>query len=162
MHIETNKKFVFTYLLIFLLILFCGYLFFLLVNPYDKNKCIKGDCKNGYGTYIYNSGMKYEGQWKNGKRHGNGILTYPDGSKYEGEWKNNRAHGYGIKSSPVRGRYRYKYIGEWKNGNKHGKGIQYFWHQRIGMIGNGKMDKWMAMVFLLVQMKNMRDNGKMD
>lgn len=30
------------------------------------------------------NGAKYEGGWKNGKKHGNGTFTYPDKSKYEG------------------------------------------------------------------------------
>ena len=28
---------------------------------------------------------KYEGEWKDGKRHGKGIYTSPDGGKYDGE-----------------------------------------------------------------------------
>ena len=32
-------------------------------------------------------GGKYEGEYKDGKRHGQGKLTYPDGSNYVGEWK---------------------------------------------------------------------------
>jgi hypothetical protein len=93
-------------------------------NPFDNNRCINGDCKNGHGIYVYNSGMMYEGEWKDGKRHGKGRLIYPDGTMYEGEWKDDRMDGFGIKTSPA---FRaYKYIGEWKKGNKHGKGIQYF------------------------------------
>ena len=30
-------------------------------------QCIKGDCNNGQGTYRWESGSKYVGEWKNGK-----------------------------------------------------------------------------------------------
>ena len=39
------------------------------------------------GTFTYNSGDKYEGEWKDGMRSGQGTQTYPDGGKYEGSWK---------------------------------------------------------------------------
>jgi hypothetical protein len=103
------------YLIIFLCVI--SFYFF---NPFS-NSCIKGNCKNGYGTYVYSSGMRYEGEWKNGKRDGQGTLTYTDGSKYTGGWKNNRMHGEGIKTYASK-HLSMEYIGEWKNGNKDGKG----------------------------------------
>ena len=39
---------------------------------------------------------KYEGEWKDGKRHGKGIYTWPDGGKYDGEWEDGEIHGQGI------------------------------------------------------------------
>jgi hypothetical protein len=65
--------------------------------------------------------MKYDGEWKNGKRDGQGTLTYTDGSKYTGEWKNNRMHGQGIKIYAA-DQHIEEYAGDWKNGNKDGKG----------------------------------------
>jgi len=40
----------------------------------------------------YSNGDRYEGDWKDDKRHGRGIVTYaaPDGGvaeRYEGEWR---------------------------------------------------------------------------
>lgn len=93
---------------------------FYLLNPF-VNECIRGNCKDDYGVYSYHSGMQYEGEWKNGKRHGQGTLTYADGSKYIGNWSNGRMHGQGIKTYASDKLYR-EYSGEWKNGNKHGKG----------------------------------------
>ena len=46
--------------------------------------------------FIYASGGKYVGEWKNHKHHGKGIHTYNSGSKYVGEWKNHKRHGFGI------------------------------------------------------------------
>lgn len=31
---------------------------------------------HGQGTYIYGDGDKYEGEWKDDKRHGKGTITY--------------------------------------------------------------------------------------
>jgi hypothetical protein len=48
-------------------------------------KCIQGDCVNGVGTFVYQDGTRYVGEWRDGKQHGQGTETYPDGSKYAGE-----------------------------------------------------------------------------
>ena len=75
-----------------------------------------------YVVKIYNDGEKYEGQFKDDKRHGKGIFYYASGDKYDGEWKNNNRHGKGIEYYADGA----KYDGEWKYGYKHGRGIQYF------------------------------------
>ena len=62
-------------------------------------QCIKGDCNNGQGTYRWESGDEYVGEWKDGKRHGLGTYTYASGEfagdKYVGEWKDSNQHGQG-------------------------------------------------------------------
>jgi len=35
-------------------------------------------------------GEKYEGKWKNGKKHGQGTMTWSSGGKYVGEWKDGK------------------------------------------------------------------------
>jgi len=90
-----DKRFLF-FICIFFLIPVLVILIFYLANPFH-NECIQGNCYNGSGIYIFDSGMKYEGEWKNGKRDGQGTLTSPDGSVYKGGWKNNRMHGQGVK-----------------------------------------------------------------
>lgn len=42
---------------------------------------------------VYENGAKYEGQKLNGKRHGKGTFYYNDGSKYVGDWAENKMHG---------------------------------------------------------------------
>lgn len=71
--------------------------FFLAVAflPYLSAQCLKGDCYNGKGTYLYPSGAKYIGQFRNGKIHGQGILYFSNGNKYVGDWKYNYREGYG-------------------------------------------------------------------
>ena len=55
---------------------------------------------------------KYQGEFKDGKRHGQGTLTYSDGEKYVGEFKDGKRHGQGtdtLKNGT-------KYVGEFKDG----------------------------------------------
>jgi hypothetical protein len=40
----------------------------------------------GYGIYLWGDGRRYEGQYKNDKKHGYGIYYWPDHRKYEGWW----------------------------------------------------------------------------
>jgi len=80
--------------------------------------CIKGDCENGQGTYIYDSGSKYVGEWKDGKLNGQGTMTWANGDKYVGEWKDGKKNGQGTLTYPSGG----KYVGEFKDGKKNGKG----------------------------------------
>lgn len=63
-------------------------------------QCVQGDCINGRGTYIYPSGAKYIGDFKNGEIHGIGVCYYTDGSKYSGEWKHRYPDGRGTKTYP--------------------------------------------------------------
>ena len=32
-------------------------------------------------------GERYEGEWREDKRHGQGVLTKTDGRRYEGKWR---------------------------------------------------------------------------
>ena len=41
---------------------------------------------------LFRSGRKYEGKFKNGKRHGKGREDWPNGSYKEGQWKNDAFH----------------------------------------------------------------------
>lgn len=79
--------------------------------------CISGDCKNGYGKYVYNNGY-YEGYFKNGYRHGQGKYYYDIGDFYTGTFNENKFTG--------KGTYYYtngeRYAGEWKEQRHHGKG----------------------------------------
>tara|TARA_Y100000814_G_C12344828_1_gene405372 strand:- start:122 stop:2014 length:1893 start_codon:yes stop_codon:yes gene_type:complete len=77
---------------------------------------------NCIGTYIWNDGAKYVGEYKNNLHHGHGTYTWPIGDKYIGEFLEGRRHGHG---------YQYQangntYIGEHKNNKRHGQGT-YTW-----------------------------------
>ena len=45
---------------------------------------------NGQGTFYYNNGNKYEGNWTNGKRSQFGLYLWKDGRQYEGNWENDK------------------------------------------------------------------------
>ena len=40
--------------------------------------------------FTYANGEKYDGEWKDGKKHGRGVLTCANGEKYDGEWKDGK------------------------------------------------------------------------
>jgi len=58
------------------------------LEGYDPG-CVSGNCENGYGTYHFNSGNKYSGNFKNRKREGNGTAYFADGDKFVGTWHDN-------------------------------------------------------------------------
>jgi hypothetical protein len=87
--------------------------------------CIRGDCKDGHGTYDYDDKHSYEGEWKGGLKHGQGRQEYADGSSYEGEFDNDRFHGqgrwtYAHPSGEEDGGF---YAGQWEDNKQHGKGL---------------------------------------
>ena len=77
-------------------ILFTGCL--LLFSVFSYGQCQSGDYINGTGVYLYPSGAKYVGQFKNGEIHGIGACYYTDGSKYQGEWHHRFPDGRGTKT----------------------------------------------------------------
>ena len=68
---------------------------------------------DGYGVYIWPDGKKYEGEFKEDKKHGKGTYTYKDGRIFEGEYKDGRQHGTGkcIANGQVK-------VGIWVNGRR--------------------------------------------
>lgn len=61
---------------------------------------------------------RYEGEWKNDKRHGRGTYRYTNGDVYIGEWSADMRHG--------KGEYHYVdedmvYTGMWRHGRRSGK-----------------------------------------
>ena len=104
-------------------------------------KCIKGNCENGQGTYTWPSGNKYEGEWKDGYRNGQGTYTFQNGDKYLGDFVDNIRTGQGtynwtnlnkyegeFKDGSLNGQGTYtfpngeKYVGEWKDNEMNGQG----------------------------------------
>ena len=54
----------------------------------------ENDLRSGWGIMtVENSLEKFEGPWKDGKRHGRGTQVYSDGSKYVGSIINDHRHG---------------------------------------------------------------------
>lgn len=74
-------------------------------------------CNSSNSALIYLS--RYEGYYKDGKKHGTGKFYWSDKSFYEGEFENNNIHGTGTYEWSD-GR---KYVGQWKFNKMHGKGV---------------------------------------
>lgn len=71
--------------------------FFFIVENLNA-QCVSGNCIDGTGIYMYPSGAKYIGQFKDGEIHGIGTCYYTDGSIYRGEWVHRYPQGNGIKT----------------------------------------------------------------
>ncbi|XP_022090090.1 junctophilin-2-like isoform X2 [Acanthaster planci] len=80
----------------------------------------KQQLRDGYGIYKYsNSFFRYEGDWKEGKKHGHGKLIMGDGSYYEGEFIHGEIEGHGFRkwASGV------TYSGQFADGEMNGHGV---------------------------------------
>ena len=69
------------------------FFFLFLSTSVFADSCISGDCVNGYGTYVWDDGAKYVGEYKNNVREGLGTFTFPDGVEYVGKFKNGVMEG---------------------------------------------------------------------
>ena len=72
----------------------------------------------GSGSHTYANGDRYEGRWKNGKRHGYGVLNYKNGDRYAGVFSADKRHGPG-KLTSANGD---SYSGQWRHGRRTGTG----------------------------------------
>lgn len=97
--------------------------------------CLDGNCWDGTGIYLYPSGARYSGQFKNGMIHGHGTLRFSTGDVYVGEWKNHYRDGDG-KLSFKNGD---EYAGAFRQNKFHGIGTMNF-HNGDRYTGNWKSD----------------------
>ena len=49
----------------------------------------------GQHEYEYENGCRYNGNWKNNRRHGKGVFTWPSGATYDGMFMHDKRHGLG-------------------------------------------------------------------
>jgi hypothetical protein len=87
----------------------------------------------GLGIYIWNDGRRYEGQYKDDKKHGFGVYTWADGRAYEGYWFKGKQHGIGTylvaKDNKVK-------FGLWEDGKR----IEWFNEEDVISINKGALD----------------------
>ena len=95
-------------------------------TPTDSYRLYAGFWTDCFGTLTFDSGEKYVGEWKDGKKHGKGTYIYTNGEKEE--------ELEAVSSS---------YVGEFKDGKKHGQGTVTFTNGNnfVGAFKNGKV-KW--------------------
>ena len=117
----------------------------LFISFISIGKC-KGDCQNGVGTYKFDNGDKYKGEWLEGRFNGNGEYIWKSGDKYVGEWVNGRREGHGIltnqkpKKSDSNISYPKVYKGSFKDGRRDGEGVQSYHNNLVwtGIYENGE------------------------
>lgn len=58
--------------------------------------------EDGYGTYLFQTGVVYTGYFKNNLFHGEGVLEFPDGMRAFTTWENDQATSmdYDVSSVP--------------------------------------------------------------
>lgn len=89
-----------------------------------------------YGTYIFQNGERYDGEYREGKRNGQGTYSYLDGSRYNGEFRGDNFHGTGIFTAS-NGQ---QYIGEFRDNERNGRGALKFpsGATYVGLFRDGK------------------------
>ena len=125
--------------------MFSVYLYFFIRSYYllsENGDRYEGEWKNnkkhGIGVYKFSNCDVYEGEFKAGYKHGKGVYRFASGEKYEGEFANNLISGTG--------KYDYKdggkYSGEFKANAKHGHGVYTYpdgaVHEGTFVFGEGK------------------------
>ena len=73
--------------------------------------------RQGYGTFKYNNGDVYTGNWYNNKRSGRGMCKYKNGDSYEGDWENDTCQDGTLTYANGD-----EYYGRWKKGKINGWG----------------------------------------
>jgi len=151
-----------------------------------NSQCISGNCRNGNGTYLFKSGGKYKGHFKNFFLTGKGTFFFTNGNVYSGKWKKNFREGKGqlkmatgdiykgdFKANKFWGKGTYKfasgdkYIGDWYNDKATGEGVYVFSNSERyeGHFLDGKFDGTGTYVYqngtkYIGQWKNNRRDGK--
>ena len=123
-------------------------LFLGLVNSIEA-QCVKGNCIDGKGKYIYSDNSSYEGRFLKGNRHGKGSFIFKEGH-YIGLFNKNKKDGEGklsyyngesyigqFKSNTFNGKGKFVYAngdvykGHWQDGKKEGYGTYIYKNQDI-------------------------------
>lgn len=98
-------------------------------------QCTTGNCYDGNGSYLFENGDLYNGQWKKGEMNGYGVYEFANGDVYKGAFKKGKMEG--------RGTYKYanddKYIGTWKDGKMNGRG-HFHWSLPGDLMTNAKYE----------------------
>jgi hypothetical protein len=74
----------------------------------------EGGLPEGTGVLLYtpSTGYRYEGEFKNGRRHGRGTIFYENGDVFTGMFDQGKRHGRGVTTTRARGK-EIQYESEW-------------------------------------------------
>ena len=107
----------------------------LLAFSQNTGICTVGDCTNGQGTFVWDDGDRYEGDWESDMMNGEGTFYFDNGKRYEGSFINNKFHGQGIYTWPSGD----KYEGGFSDDKFHGQGT-FMWADGETYVGGWKDD----------------------
>lgn len=82
----------------------------------------KAQKEGQHHTVFWTTGTKYQGEWKDNKKHGKGTVIYKNGDKYEGDWAFDMRHGIGTLWIYKDKKYVVRYNGEWREDMPTGHG----------------------------------------
>ncbi|MBD9357370.1 MORN repeat-containing protein [Methylomonas albis] len=77
----------------------------------------RGHIINGYGTYTFENGNKYQGDWRYGAFNGKGVFYWKNGGSYEGQWEEGQKSGDGFDIYSDGVTYKGVFNKNMKNGN---------------------------------------------
>ena len=86
-------------------------------SPYEGTGTFVGGKRNGRWTEN-GTGIRYDGEYRDGKRHGRGTMIWANGDRYAGEYRDGKAQGRGTMTWTDGTRYQ----GEYRDGRLHGRG----------------------------------------
>jgi hypothetical protein len=72
---------------------------------------------HGKGTFTWDDGRRYEGDYYNDKKHGRGKYSWPDGRVYEGSFVDGLMDGFGMYRAGS-GPESKDRLGEWSKGKR--------------------------------------------
>ena len=61
--------------------------------------CTERNMQRGSQRECMRAGVRYEGEWQDGREHGVGALVEADGSTFYGFWQDGRLHGEGVRAA---------------------------------------------------------------
>ena len=90
-------------------------------NVYALPPCpASGVWHNCFGSYTFDGGEEYIGEWRDGQPDGQGTFLWPSGDKYVGGLRNNQYHGHGTYTWADGS----SYVGGYRENKEHGYGIR--------------------------------------
>jgi len=136
------RRIIVTNTVIFFTCVFFAEISFALPNCPSNQQLNFDEC---WGTFNFDNGDKYVGEWKNSRKHGPGTYTYANGSTVIGTWESGKQVGLGTIAFANGD----KFSGYFENGDKNGQGVMIF----------GAGSEWAGDIFI-GEYKNNRRNGK--
>ena len=89
-----------------------------------EDRCVQGNCQNGFGTAEISDERVHRGLWQMGIRHGFGRETTTAGDQiWEGSFANGSLNGEAFFTAVREGLAGDYYHGGWQGGRRHGYGV---------------------------------------